>query len=161
VPGWATRSPGHIDVHPRPAQPGGPRIVIGGRSPAVLRQTAARGHGWLGNGTLGDLAANDLAGLQKAATEVGHPDRLGRLEITFMQLDPVVVNAGTARRYAGLGAGWARFGHGQRASWVHRCSADLRPLGGRIGRPAAGANPAAGGCGAAARILLNRARPKT
>jgi len=47
----------------------------------------ARGHGWFGNGTFGDLAANDLAGLQKAAAEVEHPDRLGRLEVRFMQLD--------------------------------------------------------------------------
>ena len=69
-------------------QPGGPRIVIGGRSPAVFRRAAARGHGWFGNGTLGDLAANDLAGLQKAATEAGHPDRLGRLEVSFMQPGP-------------------------------------------------------------------------
>jgi hypothetical protein len=46
---------------------------------------------------------NHLAGLRKAATEVERPAHLGRLEITFMQVDPVEVDADTARRYADLG----------------------------------------------------------
>jgi alkanesulfonate monooxygenase SsuD/methylene tetrahydromethanopterin reductase-like flavin-dependent oxidoreductase (luciferase family) len=90
-----------IDAHPRAVQPDGPRIVIGGHSPAALRRAVARGHGWFGNGDSPHDLARHLAGLEKAATEVTRPARLGPLEITFMQLSPV--DADTARRYADLG----------------------------------------------------------
>ncbi|GAB2814997.1 LLM class F420-dependent oxidoreductase [Actinoallomurus bryophytorum] len=91
-----------IDAHPRPVRPGGPRIVVGGHSPAAFRRAVTRGHGWFGNGTHDDLVAC-LAGLGRAAAEVDRPARLGRLEITFMQVNPVTVDADAARRYADLG----------------------------------------------------------
>jgi len=91
-----------VDAHPRPARPGGPRIIVGGHSPAAFRRAVARGHGWFGNGTHDDLVTH-LAGLRRAADEVDRPARLGPLEITYMQLDPVTVDADTARRYADLG----------------------------------------------------------
>ncbi len=93
---------GNIDAHPRPVRPGGPRIVIGGHSPAAYRRAVARGHGWFGNGTAADLTTH-LSGLAAAAVEIERPARLGRLEIIYMQLDPVEVNADSARRYADLG----------------------------------------------------------
>jgi len=92
----------YVDAHPRPVQNGGPRIVIGGHSPAAFRRAVARGHGWFGNGTIDDLV-NHLAGLAKAAAQVDRPPRLGRLEISFLPLDPVQVSADDARRYADLG----------------------------------------------------------
>jgi probable F420-dependent oxidoreductase len=91
----------HVDAHPRPVRPDGPRIVIGGHSPAAFRRAVARGHGWFGNGDSPDDLAGHLAGLEKAAAEVERPVRLGRLEINFTQLLPV--DAATARRYADLG----------------------------------------------------------
>jgi probable F420-dependent oxidoreductase len=91
-----------IDAHPRPARPGGPRIVIGGHSPAAFRRAVARGHGWFGNGTLDDLPRH-LAGLRQAENEVERPERLGRLEISYMPLDPVAVAPRSAERYAFLG----------------------------------------------------------
>ncbi|MFI8191641.1 LLM class F420-dependent oxidoreductase [Streptomyces sp. NPDC085946] len=90
-----------IDAHPRPVGGNGPRIVIGGHSPAAFRRAVARGHGWFGNGDGPDDLVRHLAGLRKAAAEVERPEWLGRLEITFMQFSPV--DAGTARRYADLG----------------------------------------------------------
>jgi alkanesulfonate monooxygenase SsuD/methylene tetrahydromethanopterin reductase-like flavin-dependent oxidoreductase (luciferase family) len=63
----------------------------------------ARGHGWIGNGSSPDDLAGHLDGLEKAAEAVRRPPRLGRLEITFMQLDPVEVTPEAARRYADLG----------------------------------------------------------
>jgi probable F420-dependent oxidoreductase len=90
-----------VDAHPRPVQKDGPRIVIGGHSPAAFRRAVARGHGWFGNGDGPDDLVGHLAGLEKAAAEVERPARLGRLEITFLQLSPV--DADTARRYADLG----------------------------------------------------------
>jgi probable F420-dependent oxidoreductase len=90
-----------VDAHPRPVQKDGPRIVIGGHSPAAFRRAVTRGHGWFGNGDGPDDLVGHLAGLEKAAAEVERPARLGRLEIIFLQLSPV--DADTARRYADLG----------------------------------------------------------
>ena len=91
----------HVDAHPRPVRPDGPRILIGGHSPAAFRRAVARGHGWFGNGDSPDDLAGHLAGLEKAAAEVERPAWLGRLEINFMQLEPVA--ADDARHYADLG----------------------------------------------------------
>ena len=91
-----------VDAHPRPIQLGGPRIVIGGHSPAAFRRAVARGHGWFGNGTLNDLV-RCLNGLKRAADEVERPARLGPLEITYLQFNPVTVDASAASRYAELG----------------------------------------------------------
>jgi probable F420-dependent oxidoreductase len=91
-----------VDAHPRPVQPGGPRIVIGGHNQAAFRRAVARGHGWYGIGTQYDLITH-LSGLRRAAGEVDRPARLGRLEIFYQQLNPVTVDADAARLYADLG----------------------------------------------------------
>ncbi|GAA4639632.1 LLM class F420-dependent oxidoreductase [Actinoallomurus vinaceus] len=90
-----------VDAHPRPVRAGGPRIVIGGHSPAAFRRAVARGDAWFGNGDGPDDLVRHLAGLEKAAAEVERPARLGRLEIDFLPLSPV--DASDARRYAELG----------------------------------------------------------
>ncbi|MCS7481504.1 LLM class F420-dependent oxidoreductase [Umezawaea endophytica] len=90
-----------VDAFPRPV--GGPRILIGGHSPAAFRRAVARGHGWIGNGSSpADLSVH-LEGLAKAATEVERPAALGPLEITFMPVDPVEVTEDDAKRYRDLG----------------------------------------------------------
>jgi probable F420-dependent oxidoreductase len=94
----------NVVAYPRPVRPDGPRIVIGGQSPAAYRRAVGRGHGWIGSGSgPADLRAH-LDGLAKAASEVERPARLGRLEINFMQINPVEVQPDTALRYAELGA---------------------------------------------------------
>lgn len=91
-----------IDAHPRPVQPRGPRIVVGGHSPAAFRRAVTRGHGWFGVGdTPADLRRH-LAGLARAATEVDRPDWLGPLELTFLPLG-AEISADAAREYADLG----------------------------------------------------------
>jgi probable F420-dependent oxidoreductase len=92
-----------IDAYPRPVRSDGPEIVVGGHSRAAYRRAVARGHGWFGNGRSPEELARHVEGLRKAADEVERPARLGRLRITFMQLDPVSVSVEAARRYAGLG----------------------------------------------------------
>ncbi|MFB6894330.1 LLM class F420-dependent oxidoreductase [Kitasatospora sp. NPDC056327] len=93
----------HVDAHPRPVRPDGPRIVIGGHSPAAYRRAVRAGHGWIGNGGSPEDLAVHLEGLRRAAAEVPRPARLGRLEINFTQMNPVEVGADGARRYAELG----------------------------------------------------------
>lgn len=89
-----------VDAHPRPVRDGGPRIVVGGHSTAAFRRAVTRGHGWFGIGTPEELAGN-LARLRRVADEAERPTRLGRLEITAMQIGPV--DAATADRFAELG----------------------------------------------------------
>jgi probable F420-dependent oxidoreductase len=90
-----------VDAHPRPVRPGGPRIVIGGHSPAAYRRAVTRGHGWYGFGVTPDDLPRHLDGLRQAATEHERPAPLGRLEITVTPVTPV--DAATALRYADLG----------------------------------------------------------
>ncbi|GHF28949.1 LLM class F420-dependent oxidoreductase [Amycolatopsis deserti] len=91
-----------VDAHPRPVRPGGPRIVVGGHSPAAYRRAVARGHGWFGNAASPADLEPHLAGLRRAAREVERPERLGELEITVMQL-PGRTTKDDAKRYADLG----------------------------------------------------------
>ena len=93
----------HVDAHPRPVRPDGPRIMIGGHSPAAYRRAVLKGHGWIGNGSNPEDLQTHLEGLRKAAAEVTRPAWLGRLEINFMQINPVDVDADSALRYAELG----------------------------------------------------------
>jgi probable F420-dependent oxidoreductase len=93
----------HVDAHPKPIQPRGPRIVIGGHSPAAFRRAVTRGHGWIGNGSDPDDLVRALHGLERAAAEVARPEGLGPLEVNFTQLNPVEVTADAARRYSELG----------------------------------------------------------
>lgn len=93
----------NLDANPRPTTPGGPRIVVGGHSPAAFRRAVARGHGWFGTGSTPDELAGHLRGLAEAARQVERPAHLGELEINFMQIDPVETDAEAARRYAELG----------------------------------------------------------
>jgi probable F420-dependent oxidoreductase len=88
-----------VDAHPRPERV---RIVVGGHSPAAFRRAVSRGHGWFGNGGPDDLVRH-LDGLRRAANEVDRPAHLGRLEINYMQLDPVQLSRSDADRYAELG----------------------------------------------------------
>jgi alkanesulfonate monooxygenase SsuD/methylene tetrahydromethanopterin reductase-like flavin-dependent oxidoreductase (luciferase family) len=80
-----------VDVHPRP---GNVRIVVGGDSPAAFRRAVSKGHGWFGNGGPADLVRH-LDGLRAAAHAVERPAHLGRLEITYKQLNPVRLDART------------------------------------------------------------------
>jgi probable F420-dependent oxidoreductase len=73
---------GGIDAHPRPLQQGGPRIVIGGHSPAAFRRAVASGHGWFGFGLTPEAAGDCVKGLSEAADKVQRPLELGELEVT-------------------------------------------------------------------------------
>ncbi|MET0234187.1 MAG: LLM class F420-dependent oxidoreductase [Kibdelosporangium sp.] len=89
-----------VVAYPRPLQPGGPPIVIGGHSAGAFRRAVSRGHAWLGIGTPDDLVTH-LASLEQAATEVDRPARLGTLQIYFLpQTSP---SADDIKRYADLG----------------------------------------------------------
>ena len=64
------------------SQPGGPKIIVGGHTPAAYRRVVASGHGWYGFALTPEAAAACLAGLADAAKAVKRPGDLGPLEIT-------------------------------------------------------------------------------
>lgn len=85
-----------VDAHPRPLNPGGPTVVVGGHSPAALRRAVAHGHGWYGFFLNAETASACVEGLRRAADEVERPAELGALEITvtpFGRLDAEAVAA--------------------------------------------------------------------
>jgi len=71
-----------IDAHPRPATTGGPRIVVGGHTPAAYRRAVAHGHGWYGFGLTPEQADASVEGLRQAADQVERPPELGQLEVS-------------------------------------------------------------------------------
>ncbi|MEU5692137.1 TIGR03619 family F420-dependent LLM class oxidoreductase [Actinosynnema sp. NPDC020468] len=91
-----------VDALPKPVRPHGPHLVVGGHSPAAFRRALTRAHGWYGVGVSTDLEQH-LAGLRAAAAEVDRPERLGRLEISFMHWGDEPITPDLARRYADLG----------------------------------------------------------
>lgn len=106
-----------VDAHPRPVQPGGPRIVVGGHTPAAFRRAVAHAHGWYGfwltpsasaasrdAGRLtGSRTLEDcIDGLQRAADEVERPPELGELEISVTPRPPLDAAAVDASAAAGV-----------------------------------------------------------
>lgn len=88
-----------IDAHPRPVQPGGPRIVVGGHSPPAFRRAVAHGHGWYGFALTPEAVQQCIEGLQEAADAVERPAELGDLEISVTprrRLDAEAVDAFSA-----------------------------------------------------------------
>ncbi len=71
-----------VDAHPRPVTRGGPRIVVGGHSPAAFRRAVAHGHGWYGFALTPEIASACVAGLREAAEQVDRPAELGALELS-------------------------------------------------------------------------------
>ncbi len=71
-----------VDAHPRPVTPGGPRIVVGGHTPAAYRRAVAHGHGWYGFALTPERAAACVEGLSQAADQVERPAALGDLELS-------------------------------------------------------------------------------
>ena len=67
-----------VDAHPRPVTPGGPRIVVGGHSPAAYRRAVTSGHGWYGFGLTPEQTGACLEGLRQAADQVERPSAARR-----------------------------------------------------------------------------------
>jgi alkanesulfonate monooxygenase SsuD/methylene tetrahydromethanopterin reductase-like flavin-dependent oxidoreductase (luciferase family) len=84
---WSGETRGEAGgVGPRPCQPGGPRLVIGGRSEAAIRRAVRSADGWIG-GTAGPqrfipLAEQVRAGWQQA----GRPGKPCLMAISYFAL---------------------------------------------------------------------------
>lgn len=72
-----------IQSRPKPAQEGGPEIVVGGNSKGAFRRAVTRGTGWYGFAMNHETAAQALAGLKEASEKYDRPSALGELEISI------------------------------------------------------------------------------
>lgn len=77
-----------VTIEPRPAQPGGPPILVGGRSEAALRRAGRLGDGWLPYMVSTERFARGLEALRDHAREAGRdPDRLVAAVVLFAHVD--------------------------------------------------------------------------
>ena len=70
-----TSGRGEVGQAPRPVQPGGPPIWVGGSSPAALRRAARLGDGWLPQGPPAAGMAATIAALHEERDRAGRGDR--------------------------------------------------------------------------------------
>jgi probable F420-dependent oxidoreductase len=107
-PTWAASGAGQ---RPRPVQPGGPPIWVGGSSPAAMRRAATRGDGWLPQGPI-DREIVDR--VRRLRAEAGRPEQfdLGALVGAVYVGDPTWDLGGPALtgppEKVAEGLGWLR-----------------------------------------------------
>jgi len=78
----------NIQAQPRPVQPGGPPVIVGGASPAALRRAVTHGNGWYGFALDVSATGKVLEGLQLALARYERPAHLGDLEISITPPKP-------------------------------------------------------------------------
>ncbi|MBX3706389.1 MAG: LLM class F420-dependent oxidoreductase [Pseudomonadales bacterium] len=86
----------NIQSQPRPVQPGGPPIVVGGTSRAALRRAVQKAQGWYGFALDVEQTRTVLERLHALERDIGRPDALGALEISVSPraaLDEATVDA--------------------------------------------------------------------
>jgi len=72
----------NVQAQPRPVQPGGPPIVVGGISRAALRRTVERAQGWYGFALDLEQTRDVIRRLVDIQASVPRPAELGPLEIS-------------------------------------------------------------------------------
>jgi probable F420-dependent oxidoreductase len=91
-----------IDAQPRPVQPGGPPIVLGGGgTPRARRRIIQRAHGWYLNAADLDATAAAMDRIAEEQQQLERPTALGPLEVTVTP--PDVIDRPTFRRFEELG----------------------------------------------------------
>jgi probable F420-dependent oxidoreductase len=91
-----------LDAHPRPVQPGGPPIVLGGGSTArARRRIIERAHGWYLFGTDLETTAAALEQISQEQQHLERPAALGPLEVTVTT--PGAIDRETLRGFEELG----------------------------------------------------------
>jgi probable F420-dependent oxidoreductase len=95
--------PPGVVLEPRPAQPGGPPLLVGGTSPAALRRAALRADGWLGIAWVDrldlDALARQVEELRRLRADAGAtlklhaaPEHAGELPAALERLAPLALD---------------------------------------------------------------------
>ncbi len=92
-----------VRAEPRPLQPTGPPVHVGGHVASSYRRAVTRGHGWYGFAL--DLAATEQAvrALRGALSRYARPPELGPIEISVTPPPGVTLDDATIAAYADLG----------------------------------------------------------
>ena len=78
----------NIDAQPRPVQPDGPPVIIGGASPAAMRRTITHGDGWYGFALDVATTAKAVDALKLAQARFERPANLGEIELSLTPPKP-------------------------------------------------------------------------
>lgn len=109
---WSQRAPelsfqgrtiAGLRAEPRPVQPDGPPIHVGGQASATFRRVVTHGTGWYGYSMSPDKTAAALARLRQAQENYDRPSGLGEPEISITPPHRMPVDAALVSRYAELG----------------------------------------------------------
>jgi probable F420-dependent oxidoreductase len=92
----------NIQAQPRPAQAGGPPIIVGGTSPAALRRTVTHGNGWYGFAMDVAAATKAVEALKLARARYKRPSFLGD-DIELSITPPKPPTRAMVEDYAALG----------------------------------------------------------
>ncbi len=77
-----------VDAHPRPTNPAGPPVIIGGLSGLARRRAIRTGQGWFAYNATVDSTRDILDVIAKETAEIGRPEELGPLELTIIPAGP-------------------------------------------------------------------------
>jgi probable F420-dependent oxidoreductase len=90
-----------VDAHPRPTNPSGPPVIIGGLSGLARRRAIRTGQGWFAYNATVDWTRDILDVIARETEEIGRPAELGPLELTIIPAGPF--DRSIADQYAELG----------------------------------------------------------
>jgi probable F420-dependent oxidoreductase len=91
----------HIQAQPRPVQPGGPPIVVGGASRAALKRAVTLAQGWYGFALDPTTTRDVLTRLRQLGDEYPRDAGLGPLQISLTPRGPL--DAAGIEAYAAMG----------------------------------------------------------
>ena len=90
-----------VDAYPRPTNPAGPPVIIGGLSGLARRRAIRTGQGWFAYNATVEWTRDILDVIAKETAEIGRPEELGPLELTIIPAGPF--DRSIADQYAELG----------------------------------------------------------
>lgn len=90
-----------VEAHPRPAEPHGPPIHVGGGSAATFRRAVLRADGWYGFLSTLESTGSAMDALDRGMAELDRPAHLGRIQVSVTPSEPV--DRDLVRRYEDLG----------------------------------------------------------
>ncbi|MAZ80927.1 MAG: LLM class F420-dependent oxidoreductase [Actinobacteria bacterium] len=90
-----------VEAHPRPVEPHGPPIHVGGGSAATFRRAVLRADGWYGFLSTLESTGSAMDALDRGMAELDRPAHLGRIQVSVTPSEPV--DRDLVRRYEDLG----------------------------------------------------------
>ena len=90
-----------VEAHPRPVEPHGPPIHVGGGSAATFRRAVLRADGWYGFLSTLESTGSAMDALDRGMAELDRPAHLGRIQVSVTPWEPV--DRDLVRRYEDLG----------------------------------------------------------